>query len=260
MKTRFILIFAILFTLFQKGAGQAVGDPAPGFSVDLLGGGNFSLDAQEGKVVLIFFFGNGCPFCITSGPSVEELYNSYKADPDFVAVGLDTWNSSSSETSVEGFKNASGVTFPLALLAGSVSTSYGITYDRLVVIDRDGKIRHKGTTAAVNDAAGANTAIAAALADEGMVMTSLENHDPEEFGVYPLPANEVLYFTTNGQNASTANLQIYDISGKIQMNTDLALSSDEGTFSADVSKLKAGVYFYKFKRQGEEQKGKILIQ
>lgn len=260
MKTRFILIFAILFTLFQPGTSQTVGDPAPGFSVDLLGGGNFSLAAQEGKVVLIFFFGNGCPFCITSGPSVEELYNSYKADPDFVAVGLDTWNSSSSETSVEGFKNASGVTFPLALLAGSVSTSYGITYDRLVVIDRDGKIRHKGTTAAVNDVTGTNTAIAAALADEGMVMTSLENHDPEEFSVYPLPANEILYFSTGMQAVSLANLAIYDMSGKKQMEKTLASGNNDGSYPVDVSKLKAGVYFYTFRSQGQEQKGKILIQ
>jgi hypothetical protein len=75
-----------------------------------------------------------------------------------ITVGLDTWNSSSNSESVSGFQSF-GVTFPLAIGAGSVSSAFGISYDRLVVVDQEGVIRHKGSTAAVNDAAGVSSII-----------------------------------------------------------------------------------------------------
>jgi hypothetical protein len=64
---------------------------------------------------------------------------------------LDQWNSSSSESTVQAFKNLTGISFPLAIQAGDFSTLYQTTYDRLIIIDKEGIIRFKGTNLAGTD-------------------------------------------------------------------------------------------------------------
>lgn len=64
-------------------------------------------------------------------------------------MGLDQWNGNTS--AVQGFKDATNVTFPLLKNASSVASSYGTTYDRLLIIDKEGKIHFKGTQLANKD-------------------------------------------------------------------------------------------------------------
>jgi len=146
--------------------GQDVGNPGPDFTVSLQGGGTYNLADQAGKVVFVYLFGNTCPFCIGSGPSIEStIYQAFKGNSDFTAIGLDTWNSSSNESSVSSFRNKTGITFPLAIKAGSVASDYETTYDRIMVIDKHGKLFHKGIVAAGNDINNAVTAITQSLAE-----------------------------------------------------------------------------------------------
>ncbi len=76
--------------------------------------GTYNLADQEGKVAFVYLFENGCPFCIASGPTIESsIYQTFKDNPAFIAIGVDTWNSSSNEASVSGFKSKTGTHFPL---------------------------------------------------------------------------------------------------------------------------------------------------
>lgn len=130
------------------------GEAAPDFSYTALGGMDFTLSDHKGEVVYIFFFGANCPHCRDNGPVTEsKIYQKFLGKANFVAVGLDTWNTSASE--VDAFKNVTGITYPLLLNARqSLVDYYGNTsaYDRSVVIDAEGKIAYMGTGFVNSDA------------------------------------------------------------------------------------------------------------
>jgi len=169
---------------------QDVGEKASNFQVGLLGGETFNLADHEGKVVMVFFFGNTCPSCRAVGSIIESsIYQEYMDDEgNLVAVGIDTWNSSSNEASVTGFKNSTGITFPLAIKGGDVAVQYKTTYDRLMVIDRAGILVHKGLVVASNDI---NNAIAAI--EESLTVTGVEAQISDRPSVYPNPGKDVLH-------------------------------------------------------------------
>lgn len=127
-----------------------VGEAAPDFELMALDGSTIKLSDYENKVVVLFFLGNNCPYCKAVAPDVEkDLHADYAGKTDYVILGLDTWDGNSS--SLKSFKDNTGVTFPLLLEASGVANDYGTTYDRLVVIDKQGKIAHNGTRATTND-------------------------------------------------------------------------------------------------------------
>ncbi|MDA3821387.1 MAG: redoxin domain-containing protein [Bacteroidales bacterium] len=163
MKKNIFFSLAFFMALSLNINAQDPGTDAPDFTADLLGDLDFTLSDHSGKVVMLFFFGNSCPYCYTSGPKVQEVYTSYVDSSDFVTLGLDTWDSSSSSETVAAFQSTAGVSFPLAIKAGFVASAYQTSYDRLIVIDQQGVIRHKGTTAAVNDASTASAIISELL-------------------------------------------------------------------------------------------------
>lgn len=122
-------------------------EEAPDFNLTSLDGTEYTLSELKGDIVYIFFFGSNCPHCRDNGPITQtEIYQRFFSNSNFVALGLDTWNTSVSE--VESFKNVTGITYPLLLNAQqSLVDYYGNTgfYDRSVVIDSEGKIAYMGT-------------------------------------------------------------------------------------------------------------------
>ncbi|MCU4174911.1 peroxiredoxin family protein [Carboxylicivirga sp. N1Y90] len=128
--------------------GDAVS--APSFSLKDLGGNEVMLADFDKKVLVMFFFGNGCPACKAAGPSIQsKLADAFVSNANFSIVGLDQWDGN--EAAVQSFKNTSGVKFPLLLKASATARSYGTTFDRIVVIDKEGNIRFNGTRSAASD-------------------------------------------------------------------------------------------------------------
>lgn len=162
MKGVLPLFVVILLLVNQNNYAQQVGNPAPDFEVSLVDGGTFKLSEQMGKVVFLFLFGNTCPSCIAAGPSIESnIHQQYIGDPNYVAVGLDIWDGSSA--AVNGFRNQTGITFPLAKNSSFVASDYSTTYDRLMVIDANGILAHKGVIGAGSDINNTRQAIASSL-------------------------------------------------------------------------------------------------
>ncbi len=123
---------------------------APNFSLSSIDGITVSLSQHKGKVVVLFFLGNTCPSCKGVAPEVQnKLVNTYSADNNFVLIGIDQWNGS--KASLEGFRSSTNTTFSLLLNGASVANDYNTTYDRLIVIDKEGYIRFKGTRNVSND-------------------------------------------------------------------------------------------------------------
>lgn len=127
-----------------------MGTEAPGFTLKSLAGNDVSLSNFTNKVVVLFFFGNNCPSCKAAAPNVESmLVKPFASSSDYMVLGLDQWNGNAA--SVDAFKNATGVTFPLLLNASGVASDYKTTYDRIVVIDKSGKIAFSGKQSAASD-------------------------------------------------------------------------------------------------------------
>ncbi len=123
---------------------------APDFSLTNLSDQTVTLSTYKGKVVVLFFFGNACPPCKGIAPSIQsQLADVYASNDKFVVLGIDQWDGK--KASVQGFRSSTSTTFPLLQKGSSVASKYKTTYDRLVVIDKEGYIQFKGTRGASSD-------------------------------------------------------------------------------------------------------------
>jgi len=254
MKQKIITMMLIGLLWVVPLMAQSPGEAAPDFTVTLAEGGEFTLSDHQGKVVMIFFFGNGCPYCITSGPGVEGIYNTFKDDPSFVAVGLDTWNSTSTTESVEGFAEEAGVTFQLALTAGAVEEAYQTTYDRLAVVDQEGVLRHKGTVPAINDI---QTTV---ILIEGLLMETGQRspYAAPSTRVFPVPASGLLNVAT-AQSEGTLYLEIYNEEGKQVMHQKYDQVNAGDIFSLDIGHLQNGLYYYRIGTGVKKESGSFIV-
>jgi peroxiredoxin len=135
-----------------------MGATAPAFTLKSLDGADVSLSGFNNKVVVLFFFGNNCPSCKAAAPSVESmLADPFASSTDYMLLGLDQWDGNAA--SVQAFKSATNVTFPLLLNASGVAADYKTTFDRIVVIDKSGKIVFSGKQSAATDIAAAKAKV-----------------------------------------------------------------------------------------------------
>ncbi len=254
------ILFNIAMFLLITGSGhlfaQNQGDPAPDFEVDLLEGDTtFRLSAQKGKVVLVYLFGNGCPSCVAAGSNIETLlYQAYVDNPNFTAIGIDTWNTSSNDLTVTEFKNAAGISFPLALMGGDVAANYQTTYDRMLVIDGMGILVHKGILVAGNDIDNALKAINQSLSVTGFELVS----DGPRFSVFPNPVTDIMYINTRGE--SVAGISLFDITGKLVQEVVFTGAVESSDIKISLQHLDQGIYLYSIQSEGNRYTGKLLIQ
>ena len=153
MKTLLIPLFSLFLlsncsdSTSSSSITDSIGKEAPNFTYTSLSGDSISLSDFKGKVVYLFFYGANCPHCRSNGPVTESaIYQMFKDDPNFIALGLDTWNTSVSDNS--SFRATTGISYPLLLNARqSLIDYYGnaSSYDRSVVIDADGAIAYQGS-------------------------------------------------------------------------------------------------------------------
>ena len=254
MKRTIIWALALFLTGWSGLNAQEVGNEAPDFEVNLEGGGTFKLSDYQGKVVFVFLFGNGCPSCKAIGSDVETMiHQPYMDTSRFAAIGLDTWDASSSESSVSGFRSSTGITFPLAIKAGSVAADYGTTYDRFMVIDREGILVHKGLVLASNDINNAKEAISQSLA-----VTSVNSPaDQSVLKVYPNPAGRFIYLESGEEEIQSFHL--YDMTGK-EVLVLSGIRSGNSSITIPVGEVEPGLYFYQYRGSKSKISGKLIIQ
>jgi len=133
-------------------------DLAPLFTLTSVTDTSVSLSAFENKVVVLFFFGNSCPTCLSAGPKIEEmLATPFSSNSDYAILGLDQWNGN--KASVQAFKTSTGISFPLLLNASAVAADYKTTYDRIIVLNKSREVAFMGTKAAGNDIAAAKAKV-----------------------------------------------------------------------------------------------------
>lgn len=117
-----------------------VGDDAPTFALDLVGGETFDLADQKGKVVLVNFWATWCPPCVEEMPHLrDEVFRRFEGE-DFVMVCVAREETNKKIASFAEIKGWSEVP-----MGGDVDRSIYKQYadhtiPRNFVIDREGTV------------------------------------------------------------------------------------------------------------------------
>jgi len=242
MKHIFTWILAVAFTF--TAVAQNVGETAPDFTLKTLSDQDYKLSDNRNNVILIFLVGYSCPLCIASAPTVKSnVIDQFSDNSNFQTVIIDTWNGS--KTSVQNFKNSTGLPGVYLQKGSSVATSWSTTYDRLVVIDGDGKMVFKGSSAASSDANEAKQAVQNAL---NKIVTSANEIEKEGFWVeqnYPNPFSGKSIIEFNLPETENVSLKIWDITGKVVHQLHRQYPAGRNSFEMDGSNLLEGIYFYR---------------
>jgi len=253
------IIICILLLSFagKDGKSQDVGESAPEISLQTLEGETFTLSENKGKVVFIFLFGYNCPHCISNGPNTESLiYQVFKDNEDFVAVGIDTWNGNAS--GVESYKSRAGLTYPLCLNGSDVMSEYKTTYDRILVVDRDGVLRFKATANASTSVTAQAAEIIEDLLDSGTTGISEISQNQGKLKIYPNPVRDIATIQTGFDAGEKLRINIIDLSGKVKMDV-LQATGINGDFKLDLSGYSPGVYFLKTTYNGRLFISKLIV-
>lgn len=158
-----VLLLAGLWTFASRvpamaGTGSAPppspreGFSAPGFTLELLGGGQVTLSDLRGKVVLVNFWASWCPPCRAEMPAIEKVYQSMKPlGFEVLAVNV---TDQDSEAAAAAFLKQLGLTFTVPLdRTGEVSARYSLQgLPSSYFIDRKGIIRSVVVGGPMNEA------------------------------------------------------------------------------------------------------------
>jgi peroxiredoxin len=118
------------------------GQEAPDFTCTTTEGSKFSLMAQRGKVVVLYFFASSAPACFTELKYVEKgVHQQLRGRKDFVLLGIGRGHTRDEVVRLGG---QHGLTFRLAADEDqSVYERYFSAFvPRIVVLDRKGRVCH----------------------------------------------------------------------------------------------------------------------
>lgn len=156
--------FATYLLLMTAFAGTAVVDlnaavprPSPSYTLRILDGRSTSLDAYQGKVVLLAFIVTECPHCQRTSQMLNRLQSAYGQEAlQVLAVAIND----EAPKLVPRFVERFGISFPVGIDSQANARSYlGIPNTGLVltpvlvVIDQSGNIQaeYGGDNPSVND-------------------------------------------------------------------------------------------------------------
>ena len=131
----------------QVGAAFGVGGESTEVrsdAIQLLDGSTISLEELKGKVVLVNLWATWCPPCVLEMPGFQRVWEDYR-DQGFVVLGLS--RDQASPTRVRAFLKDKGITYPVAMEAGSGLEGFGMiqTLPASFLLGKDGKVRYRVT-------------------------------------------------------------------------------------------------------------------
>ena len=124
--------------------GIAAGTAAPEFNLPVYGGhgvGNsIDLRALRGHPVILNFWSESCPPCLTEVPYLQRTYAQYGAQGQFVLLGI---NQADPKDDIAGFGADYHLTYPLLFdKGGATNAAFGVTaIPTSYFIDSNGIVR-----------------------------------------------------------------------------------------------------------------------
>ncbi len=126
----------------QRG-GPKIGGDAPEFSVPLLEGGEFSLAAHRGKVVVLDFWATWCGPCKFTLPALQEVKKRFENRTDVFVGTVNTDRGTNRSKALKLWLDGRKLSFPVLLddEAGTIANTYQVrALPTLVVVGKDGKV------------------------------------------------------------------------------------------------------------------------
>jgi cytochrome c biogenesis protein CcmG/thiol:disulfide interchange protein DsbE len=119
---------------------QGVGEPARGFTLPGLNGGQVALAKPPGQPAFVYFWASWCVPCRDEAPMVESLWREYGTKVVFVGV-----NMQDTEANAQAFAREFNLTFPLARdTDGRVYVDYGVYgVPESFFVDSAGVVTHR---------------------------------------------------------------------------------------------------------------------
>ncbi|EDM36285.1 thioredoxin, putative [Pedobacter sp. BAL39] len=109
-------------------------------------GKSLDLGSLKGKVVFLNFWATWCPPCLAELPSIQEAWQTFKDDPDFVFILVDA-DGKLAET--HKFMKKKGYDFPLYSAASAVPENlFSGALPTTIVFDKQGRISYQESGAA----------------------------------------------------------------------------------------------------------------
>lgn len=120
----------------------AIGNPAPDFTLQTFAGDEIALSDQQGKVVILNFWGSWCEPCKKEMPALQAFWESAPDDVMMIGIGSKQDTDAKSREFAEEF----GITYPIGrdsegdrVTTGMIAQNYNITfYPMTYVISPDG--------------------------------------------------------------------------------------------------------------------------
>jgi peroxiredoxin len=115
------------------------GHPAPDFTLEALDGGDISLSALRGQVVLVNMWATWCPPCRSEMPAIQSTYDRYH-ERGFTVVAV---NQQEDAATVAAYFQENGLTFPAVLdRTASTAASYQVrVLPSSFFVDKHGTVR-----------------------------------------------------------------------------------------------------------------------
>jgi thiol-disulfide isomerase/thioredoxin len=113
-----------------------VGQKAPGFTAETVGGGNVSVGEGEARATMLVFFASWCPHCQDEAPVMSELESQYDG-LRMVMVGID---GEDDPGKVKEFVEEYDIESP-AVYEPELGTEYGVSgYPTTYVLDGENRV------------------------------------------------------------------------------------------------------------------------
>ncbi len=136
----FMLVSCVLLSCVgREGCEALIGRVAPDFRYQDISGAQGTLQGLRGKVVLLRFWADWCPYCRFEMPKIDQSYKRLRSKGyEVLAV-----NVGQSLEVVEAFTAEMNLHYPMILdPAGKLAQSYGVkVIPTNILIDREGVIR-----------------------------------------------------------------------------------------------------------------------
>lgn len=144
MSRAFIIVAGVFVVATVAGCSSSphplTAQQAPGFSLELLGGGKLDLAEHRGEhIVILDFWASWCGPCRRYMPIVERVAGEFE-DQDVVLYAV---NSGESVATIQDFLKTFTVQSPIALdVSGEVGNLYHAnSIPQTVIIDKQGRIQ-----------------------------------------------------------------------------------------------------------------------